>query len=194
MGFNPFPYSSSPSHPSESEGTPANPGQDESAWPSKAQMPTVVTLQSKGDWATHYAFPIARFFTGFFENTPGAHEYVRSLEAAGWVKYYKTHELAPGSAGGKDDCHFSGQHPAWYCPFDLLHERTEAHPLTLIWAGTHEWPDYVPLWTVRVDTSIMKDHDDISNPTIVRFIAQLFRAAYEQEDLLHETRPMPYTQ
>ena len=27
----------------------------------------------------------------------------------------------------------------------------------------------------------MKDHDDISNPTIVRFIAQLFRAAYEQE-------------
>jgi hypothetical protein len=175
-------------YPAASQEIEAN-SKDQSGWPSKAQIPTLVTLQSNGDWATHYAFPFARFFTGFFENTPGAHEYVRSLAAAGWIQYYKTHELTPGSAGGKDNCDFGGLHPAWFCPFDLLHEGTALHPLTLTWAATHEWPDYVPLWTVKVDTSIMKDHDDISNPSIVHFIAQLFRAAYEQEDLLHQPLP-----
>ncbi|MFX8696410.1 hypothetical protein ABTM58_20370, partial [Acinetobacter baumannii] len=55
-------------------------------WPSKAQMPVLVTLQSKGDWATHYAFPFARFFTGFFENTPTAGERDRSLQASGWIE------------------------------------------------------------------------------------------------------------
>jgi len=40
----------------------------------------------------------------------------------------------------------------------------------------------MPLWTVSVDTSIMKDHDDFWNPQIVRLIALLFQDAYDQAD------------
>jgi hypothetical protein len=161
---------------------------DTMRWPSGAQMPTLVTLQSRGDWATHYAFPVARFFSGLFENTPGAGEYGRSLRAPGWIDSYQTHALKPGPTGGKDDCDLSGHHPAWFCPFDLDNEGAKPNPLTLKWNGAVDVPAYLPLWTVSVDTSIMRDHDDISNPAIVRFIAQLFRAAYEQEDLIHERR------
>jgi hypothetical protein len=171
----------------DKEGTDRRQDSDDGHWPSGAQMPTVLTLQSRGDWATHYAFPFARFFTSFFENTPGADEYVRSLEAVGWIWDYQTHQLTPGPTGGKSDCDVSGQHPAWFCPFDLLHEGTESQPLVLKWGPTEDRPAYLPLWTVSVDKAIMSDHDDISNPAIVRFIAQVFRAEYEQEELIHET-------
>jgi hypothetical protein len=42
-----------------------------------------------------------------------------------------------------------------------------------------------------VDQKIMRNHDDISNPAIVRFVAQLFKAAYEQQDLIHEADHQP---
>lgn len=158
---------------------------------SRAQLPTLVTLQSRGDWATHYAFPAARFFTSVFENTPGAGEYERSLEAAGWVEDYRTLSLAPGKDGDKDNCDVTGRHPVWYCPFDSLHDATGANPVVLQWVGAAGLPDYLPLWSVAVDKSIMRDHDDISDPAIVRFVARLFRTAYEQEDFLHEGSAQP---
>ncbi len=156
------------------------------SWPSKAQMPTVVTLQSTADWATHYAFPFARFFTGFFENRPGAGEYARSLAASGWIRLYKTHALTPGAAGTKDSCVIDATSIAWFCPFDLLNEEVQPNPLALSWASDVSRPPYFPVWTVAVDKSIMRNHDDISNPMIIRFVAQLFRAAYEQSELLDE--------
>jgi hypothetical protein len=178
-----------PPYPTEPESSDKSPQSDTRKWPPSAQMPMLVTLQSKGDWATHYAFPFARFFTGFFENTPGAGEYSRSLQAVGWVEPYNTHELDPGKAGAKDNCDFAGGPQNWFCPFDLDHEGTQAHPLTLKWQSKIDRPPYFPLWTVSVDRSIMRNHDDISNPVVIRFVAQMFRAAYEQEELLHESPP-----
>lgn len=178
-------------YPTTSSRTSAEGSARPGAWPTVAQMPTLVTLQSLGDWATHYAFPAARFFKGLFENTPGAHEHTRSVEAVGWIGGYQTHALhSPDKpvVAGKDGCDLTGVHPAWFCPFDVEHEDSVAHPLILNWHSATDLPDYLPLWTIAVDKSIMRDHDDISNPAIVRFIAQLFRAAYEQEELIHEAR------
>jgi len=164
---------------------PAQPA-DRAHWPPGAQMPTVVTLQSRGDWATQFLFPAARFFTSPFENTPGAHEYSRGLTAVGWVRDYQTHDLSLISPGGKDTCDDSGPHPAWFCPFDLAHEDSNPLPLNLHWAGSPTLPAYLPLWTVAVDTSIMADHDDIWNPSIIRFVARIFRTAYDQEDRIND--------
>ena len=169
------------------------------AWPSYAQMPTLVTLQSEGDWATHYAFPAVRFVTGTFENTGGNGEWSRSIQASGWVKGYYTHRLFLEDKPGKDRCADAGQPLDYYCPFDLEHESDVIHPLRLCKpaaddhdrvcdiSGLTKFPPFAPLWTVRVDRSIMRDHDDISDPAIVRFIALLFRAAYEQEELIGGT-------
>jgi hypothetical protein len=167
--------------------------QEQGRWPSMAQMPTLVTLQSEGDWATHYAFPTARFFTSIFENTTGAKEYYHSMHASGWIEDYYSHRLVAGPDNSKDSCIYQDGHQDWYCPFDLEHETEAVHPVTLSKAGSSAWPPFAPLWTVQVQQSIMSDHDDISNPAIVRFIGLLFRAAYEQEEVLSE-HPVPHTQ
>lgn len=179
-GLNHDPY------PGQSAGMDRAANTDLPGWPSKAQMPVLVTLQSKGDWATHYAFPFARFFTGFFENTPTAGERDRSLQASGWIEPYITHHLSSGVPDTKSTCDDTTGQPLWFCPFDLTHETPEPHPLVLRWQGSQNRPDYFPLWLVTVDKSIMSNHDDISNPVIIGFVAQLFRAAYEQSELIHE--------
>lgn len=57
--------------------------------------------------------------------------------------------------------------------------------MLLSWnSSTPDVPSYMPLWTISVDTSIMKDHDDFWNPQIVRLIALLFQDAYDQADKL----------
>lgn len=173
-------------YPTQIAGVDGTPKSDLPTWPSEAQMPILVTLQSKGDWATHYAFPFARFFTGFFENTPGTGEYGRSLRASGWITPYITHHLSEGASGAKNSCEDVTPHPPWFCPFDVTHETPGPHPLVLQWQGSADRPPYFPLWLVTVDKSIMSDHDDISNPVVIGFVAQLFRAAYEQSELIHE--------
>jgi hypothetical protein len=184
-----------PPYPSEKVAERSEQQQEVGRWPSAAQMPTLVTLQSQGDWATHYAFPAARFVTGAFENTTGKNEYSRSLHASGWVDYYFTHSLVDAPENGKDECLPRDQPLDWYCPFDLEGESNVVHPLSLSKASRHDWPAFAPLWTVQVQKSIMKDHDDISNPAIVRFIGLLFRAAYEQEEIMSEhPSPVPHTQ
>jgi hypothetical protein len=182
-----------PSYPNVKLAEQSEKQQEAGKWPSAAQMPTLVTMQSEGDWATHYAFPVARFFTGVFENTTGANEYSRSMQASGWIDYYQTHHLVAGPDNGKDACTYQDDQLDWYCPFDLERENTVVHPLTLYKETSHDWPAFAPLWTIKVQKSIMKNHDDISNPAVVRFIGLLFRAAYEQEEIMGE-RPVAHTQ
>jgi hypothetical protein len=184
-----------PPYPTAKEVKKSEQAQEAGQWPSLAQMPTLVTLQSEGDWATHYAFPVARVVTGIFENTSGSHEYSRSIEASGWVQDYYTHHLVAQTSDGKDQCTSQTQPLDWYCPFDLEHEEQVVHPLTLYKEESQKFPDFAPLWTVRVQKTIMKDHDDISNPAIVRFVALLFQATCDQEDLMNsrDAHPVPHT-
>jgi hypothetical protein len=39
-----------------------------------------------------------------------------------------------------------------------------------------------------VDTSIMRNHDDIWNPLIIGFVVKLFRDVYDQADNIHYER------
>lgn len=168
------------------------------ATPAGAQIPTLAILQSQGDWATHYLFPTARLFTSLFENTPGKHEYARGLTAAGWVDDFHTHLLQYTERPGQDTCLDALPHPAWFCPFDWIHEGTDRQSVNLRWDRPSGAPDYFPLWNVGVSSAIMKNHDDIWNPSVIRFIAKLFRTAYDQEDRINDmykrapqTKPLP---
>lgn len=57
-----------------------------------AQLPVVVTLQSKGDEATRYAFPLFREVTTSADNAIDG-EKLQNVHAMGWVPEFATHRL-----------------------------------------------------------------------------------------------------
>jgi len=168
------------------------------------QIPTVVTLQSKGDWATGTTFPIFRWTSTRFSQTVSDAEAYEQIHAIGWVPAFRTHTLAFAPADSTNDIcvnspDFSGPNgPKSFCPFADTHVNTDATDsnkydkllLTLDPADVKpSLPNFLPLWSVAVDTKIMYDHDDFWNPQIVRLISLLFEDAYEQSERLHGLRP-----
>ena len=154
--------------------------------PPGAQFPILVILQSEGDWPTRYAFPAARLLLGSFENAPGVEENERSVRALGWVDAFRTHRLTVSSDPHRDVCDRPDADPAWLCPFNPDPEKPPPFPVGLARSGPEGFPSYFPIWNVAVSTNVMRDHDDIWNPAFVRFMAQLFRDAYDQADRINE--------
>jgi hypothetical protein len=167
------------------------------------QVPTVVTLQSLGDWATGTTFPIFRWFTAPYSQTVSAEESFEQTHALGWIPGFRTHTLHYATGRGSVDAcvtapAYSGPDgPKGYCPFAADSVRTGAVDsnkfssllLTLDPSGIKgAVPDYLPLWSVAVDKKIMYDHDDFWNPEIVRLISLLFEDAYVQSERLHGQR------
>jgi hypothetical protein len=66
----------------------------------------------------------------------------------------------------------------------------------LQWAGTKTAtvPQYMPIWSVKVSSTIMANHDDIWNPRIVKLIGELFRDAFEQADARHYSKARQFEQ
>jgi hypothetical protein len=166
--------------------------------PEDVQLPVLVTLQSSGDTATGTAFPIFKALSIFSNtNTPFDDEARNEREAAGWVKNFRTHHLALQDAPGRW-CHKKPTDPPWYCPKNWSSTTATPTPTSsdqaqgevLEWAATNPatFPDYFPIWSVMVDASIMRDHDDIWNPRIIGFIVKLFRDVYDQADNIHYQR------
>jgi hypothetical protein len=170
------------------------------------QVPTVVTLQSLGDWATGKTFPIFRWVSTRFAQTLSAEESYEQIHALGWVPAFRTHTLTVASDGtSRDSCanasNSSGTDlPRSFCPFsDELIANAYPPP-----SSKYEFmvltfdpkdikpapPNYFPVWSVAVDKNIMVDHDDFWNPEIVRLIGILFADAYEQRQQLH-AQPAP---
>jgi hypothetical protein len=157
----------------------------------------MVTLQSAGDTATGKLFPIFKFFTTPFTNTPFDDESRNEREAAGWVADFRTHQLGLQTSNPGNVCFVGPSDTKWYCPrgwqpavaqpvlnsSSPLAEQNEV----LQWAGTKTAtvPQYMPIWSVMVSSSIMANHDDIWNPRIVKLMGELFRDAFEQADGRH---------
>jgi len=166
------------------------------------QIPTLVTLQSEGDWATGNAFPIFLRLTTPFAQTLSDEEEYEKNHAIGWVPAFQTHTLAINPAvGAKDSCPQLPSGTKAFCPFEDTYVRTDEvgtksanarSPLLLTLAPgaskPSQLPDYLPLWSVAVNSEIMYDHDDFWNPHIVRLIDLLFEDAYEQSERLHGRR------
>lgn len=156
------------------------------------QIPTIVTLQSEGDTATGFWFPLFRRATTPFAQTLSSEEVMDKNRAVGWQPDFETEQLViPTSYSAADECKgFQSQ----YCPFqsgrsvqaDPSQESAASHKqrMLLTWdpKATFPLPAYMPLWSVMVSKQIMVNHDDFWNPHIVRLISLLFEDAYEQTD------------
>jgi hypothetical protein len=163
----------------------------------QVQLPVMVTLQSAGDTATQKFFPAFKFITTPFTNTIFPGETTNERTAAGWVAQFRTHQLGLQTSSAQNVCYQGSADPKWYCPRGW--ETTSTKPVldpsvalvdqhqVLQWTGIHDgsMPQYMPIWSVLVSTSIMANHDDIWNPRIVALIAELFRDAFEQADARH---------
>jgi hypothetical protein len=157
------------------------------------QRPVLSIFTSKGDWATHYAFPTGRFFSTFFEKNRDAKQREANWDAVGWFEPFVTHDLlyqtnANASSGNKTLNVATGTHE--------LHNRgqlqrtiSHVHEQRKKWhpngpaAQTYDFDDTIlkprehyrpgdPFPIVSVDVSIMKDHDDITNPVLINFLGE----------------------
>jgi hypothetical protein len=160
-----------------------------------AQRPVLSIFTSRGDWATHYFFPLGRFFSTLFEkNRPGVPQEAANRDAVGWFTPFVTHDLrydtnaiaAPGShttynqQTKKHEPHsesrlmesvrnVGAQRKLWRSlepkGSPFSFDDCRLEPRTSYRAGD-------PMLVVAVDKQIMKDHDDIGNPVMLNFLRE----------------------
>lgn len=158
------------------------------------QRPVLSIFTSKGDWATHYVFPIGRFFSTIFEKHRDKQQKTANRDAVGWFKPFITHDLvyntnAEAQASGnstlnlttkKHELHSRDQLQASIN--NVYTQRTKWHPNNPT-AATYYFDDSIlkprgnyrpgdPFLIVSVDKKIMKDHDDITNPVLINFLRE----------------------
>jgi Alpha/beta hydrolase of unknown function (DUF900) len=158
------------------------------------QRPVLSIFTSKGDWATHYFFPLGRFFSTWFEKNRDEEQKLANRQAVGWFQPFITHDLVYntnamvlGSQNStlnattkKHELHGRVQMQA---TIDNVHaQRKKWHPNNLH-PETYYFDDSIlkpkrnfrpgdPFLIVSVDKKIMKDHDDITNPVLINFLEE----------------------
>jgi len=158
------------------------------------QRPVLSIFTSKGDWATHYAFPVGQFFSTFFESNRDSEQRTAGLETVGWFCQFVTHELdfkatASSPATQAGDQRLGGQtpdiesenelrrsinnveiqrgkwHPNGPAPQTYTFDQTILRPVDDFHPGD-------PFLIVSVDPQIIRDHSDISNPVLIHFLRE----------------------
>jgi hypothetical protein len=158
------------------------------------QRPVLSIFTSKGDWATHYAFPIGRFFSTIFEKNRDKEQRVANRDAVGWFTPFITHDLiyntnAPTLAGRNSTLNLKTQKHELHSQDKLQVSVNNVHAQRMLWhpnaptAATYYFDDSIlkpranyrpgdPILVVSVDKKIMKDHDDIANPVLINFLGE----------------------
>lgn len=154
--------------------------------------PALLVFTSRGDWATHYAFPVGTQLGNLFQAESSERQREANRRTIGWDLNYRTHELdlvngdcqanASGTGGppiGSDGTmHYAA--PGWSV---CLPAGVSAEPGagTLTARLRHLKPEPAqaptfngPLWNVLVGTELMGSHGDIWNPRFIRVLEALF--------------------
>jgi hypothetical protein len=158
------------------------------------QRPVLAIFTSKGDWATHYAFPIGRFFSTMFEKNRDGEQSSANRDAVGWFKPFVTHDLyyntnaqamaaASTTYNTNTSRHEFRNRDQWHDTISKVRElRRQWQPnntnaVTYYFTDTilkprHGYRPGDPVLVVSVDTHIMKDHDDIGNQVLINFLEE----------------------
>jgi hypothetical protein len=173
------------------------------------QRPVLSIFTSKGDWATHYFFPLGRFFSTWFEKNRNEEQKLANRQAVGWYEPFVTHDLiyntnAEALASGNSTLNpQTKQHELHRRPDQLLASINNVHVQRQKWhpnntkAATYYFDDSIlkpranfrpgdPFLIVSVDKKIMKDHDDITNPVLINFLEEYI--LFCQSDLQNHSR------
>jgi hypothetical protein len=164
----------------------------------ESQRPVLSIFTSKGDWATHYFFPLGRFFSTLFEkHRQEGHQAAANIDAVGWFKPFVTHDLdyrtnsvatAAATAAQRRSVKLHERHT----DASLLESIKNVHNQRTEWSRKKTEPSIYsfddcqlnpkddfkprdPLLVVSVDKRIMKDHDDIVNPIMLNFLREFIQ-------------------
>jgi len=158
------------------------------------QRPVLSIFTSRGDGATHYAFPVGRFFATLFDTSRSGEQKAASLESVGWFKPFVTHELTYSAKALFATTQATTLNPATRKPEyhsrsqlkqsvdNLKAERGKWHPNAAT-PQTYYFDDSIlkpmkgfrpgdPFLIVSVDPQIMHDHNDITNPVLINFLRE----------------------
>lgn len=147
------------------------------------QRPVLSIFTSRGDSATHYAFPLSRFFSTLFESDRPGDQKAETLDAVGWFKPFITHDLAynrTGNISSDEELYDAGRLKDFH--EDLKKERRKwvpgNHPPKCYRIGdctlkpVSSFRPGDPFLVVSVDQKIMKNHTDIADRNLIDFIGQ----------------------
>jgi hypothetical protein len=160
------------------------------------QRPVLSVFTSRGDWATHYFFPLGRFFSTVFEKNRDAKQRQANRETIGWFRPFITHDLvyntnATALASGhstfdaatqKHELHVRDSGRLRASVNNVRAQKEKWNPTNRV-AATYFFDDTIlqpkqdfkpgdPILIVSVDKKIMKDHDDIGNNVLINFLMQ----------------------
>jgi hypothetical protein len=158
----------------------------------EAQRPVLAVFTSKGDWATHYAFPIGRFFSTMFEkNRHDKPQAAANRDAVGWFRPFITHDLlydtnATASATGHSTFSPSTRIHELHNRQKLRESIQNVHVQRQKWhpnapnPAVYSFDDCLlqphstyragdPFMIVSVDKKVMSGHNDIANPVLINF-------------------------
>jgi hypothetical protein len=159
------------------------------------QRPVLSIFTSKGDWATHYAFPFGRFFSILFLSTRSHEQTLANREAVGWFSPFVTHDLwyKPATNSFYEllrTNHITSQrewsrHPeaqkSMSATFHNIEDQRafwKHHPTNTFSFNTanlvprKNYTNGYPFLVVSVDKKIMSGHDDISNTNLISFLEE----------------------
>jgi hypothetical protein len=178
----------------------------------KYQAPIFVSVTSRADWATRFAFPFGRFFNTFFERTSSDDERVANNNTIGHIPRYITHHLAKDPDPNRW-C------PQWVDPASdkftalppaerirqlklnleveqrndarFLDENLQGGLLRDHWSRAYcggallkqtQYDANSPIWNIETDKEIIAGHNEITASVFTNFIRQLY----------HETVVYPF--
>lgn len=154
-----------------------------------SQLPKLAILTSETDYATRYAFPLGRFFSTLFEShvsidrhycsEPGT-KGIQSMQikegeadrnTVGHFTPYLTHRLNPSAdkISRGDNFQIKQLQTTWA-------EHTNEKPVNFVGTQLESLNRTTPLnpyLNIRVDTELIKNHNDFWQPKIVAFIRDL---------------------
>jgi hypothetical protein len=100
-------------------------------WP-KGQLPLLVTVQARNDWATHYTFPLGRTISTLPQVSSSRNGYRAMIDALGHYSDFYTHSLdRPQSPQAAAMATMSKKQPADKCGCDGT--RATTNTLDLLW-------------------------------------------------------------
>jgi Alpha/beta hydrolase family len=165
--------------------------------------PAVVILSSEGDWATHIAFPTARFFSTALEAHGNLSEDGKLVEQGPYSEWvldrdtvanfegFQTHEmlrLAPGSSSGSGStaretpksidrrCSTLTAADMWsrlYSPDGASAVFPDSAIEVRRSTKKPRAPDRSPYIVAPISADIVRDHSDIGSPNLICWINQL---------------------
>ncbi len=178
----------------------------------ESQRPVLAIFTSKGDWATHYAFPIGQFFSTIFQkNRHDKPQGAANRDAVGWFKPFITHDLVYDANATNATARATGH--------STLNPKTRQHEvhsqqklqesIQNIYSQRQKWQPNAPrpvvysfddcllkpkdsfrpgdpFMIVSVDKKIMSGHGDIANPVLINFLREFI--------LFCQPKPLPHSE